>query len=217
MRWSANEAIQLCRDRAQRRVGPGDPTHRDKIHGWPAVAVDAKSLAQQSFETRPLRRVAGALGHRKSDPRNRRLRRGDRKRNTSPARPTTGAQDVLQIAPLPQAMAAAQMTRRSRGRCGHVNHGAMRRGDLTYFLGVDTARRLRPLARRRLITLTPFAVDMRLRKPCVRRRAVRLGVDSPFFTARSPYLLMLYGSGLRRQDVNVTPSATAFSSNKSST
>lgn len=35
----------------------------------------------------------------------------------------------------------------------------------SYLVGIDTERRLRPLARRRLITLAPFLVRMRLRNP----------------------------------------------------
>jgi hypothetical protein len=44
-----------------------------------------------------------------------------------------------------------------------------------YFDGVETAMRLRPLARRRFKTLRPAAVDMRLRKPWTRLRLIRLG------------------------------------------
>lgn len=51
--------------------------------------------------------------------------------------------------------------------------------------GVVAARRRRPWARRAEMTLRPAAVAMRLRKPCVRLRATRLGWLSPFFTVRS--------------------------------
>jgi hypothetical protein len=51
-----------------------------------------------------------------------------------------------------------------------------------YFFGVLGARLLRPLARRALTTLRPLELAIRLRNPWVRRREVRLGVESPFFT-----------------------------------
>ena len=51
-----------------------------------------------------------------------------------------------------------------------------------HFFGVLGARFLRPLARRELTTLRPLEVAIRLRNPWVRRRDVRLGVESPFFT-----------------------------------
>lgn len=50
---------------------------------------------------------------------------------------------------------------------------------------VETVRRKRPLARRRLITARPFLVAMRARNPCVRTRLVLLGLRSPFFTESS--------------------------------
>jgi hypothetical protein len=50
--------------------------------------------------------------------------------------------------------------------------GSQRHG---YFDGVETAIRLRPFARRRLRTLRPPAVCMRLRKPWTRFRRIRLG------------------------------------------
>ena len=56
-----------------------------------------------------------------------------------------------------------------------------------YFVGVEGARRLRPRARRALMTLRPPAVAMRTRNPWVRRRAIRLGVESPFFTVLPPF------------------------------
>ena len=39
-----------------------------------------------------------------------------------------------------------------------------------YFLYTDEERRLRPFLRRRPIRLVPFAVRIRLRKPCLRLR-----------------------------------------------
>ena len=50
---------------------------------------------------------------------------------------------------------------------GHSSH--------PYLEGVLGARRLRPFARRRLSTVRPAAVFMRERKPCLRRRRIRLG------------------------------------------
>lgn len=44
-----------------------------------------------------------------------------------------------------------------------------------YFEGVDGARRVRPFALRRLRIVRPPAVFMRERKPCLRRRRIRLG------------------------------------------
>lgn len=45
----------------------------------------------------------------------------------------------------------------------------------THLLAVVTASRRRPLARRRFKTLRPACVFIRARKPCVRRRRIRLG------------------------------------------
>lgn len=44
-----------------------------------------------------------------------------------------------------------------------------------YFDGTDTARRLRPFARRRFSTARPPLVFMRDRKPWTRLRRIRLG------------------------------------------
>ncbi len=44
-----------------------------------------------------------------------------------------------------------------------------------YLVVIVAAKRLRPLARRRLITLAPPLVRIRLRKPWVRLRLIRLG------------------------------------------
>jgi len=44
-----------------------------------------------------------------------------------------------------------------------------------YLLEIVAARRLRPLARRRLITFAPALERIRLRKPCVRLRLILLG------------------------------------------
>jgi hypothetical protein len=44
-----------------------------------------------------------------------------------------------------------------------------------YFEGFDTARRLRPFARRRFKTARPPRVFIRARKPCSRNRRIRLG------------------------------------------
>ena len=44
-----------------------------------------------------------------------------------------------------------------------------------YFEGIETAIRLRPLARRRLSTFRPPGVLIRFRKPCTRFRRIRLG------------------------------------------
>jgi len=46
---------------------------------------------------------------------------------------------------------------------------------VNYFFGAETTRRLRPLARRRLSTARPPAVELRLRNPCVRLRLILLG------------------------------------------
>ena len=46
---------------------------------------------------------------------------------------------------------------------------------LFYLLEIVAARRLRPLARRRLITFAPALERIRLRKPCVRLRLILLG------------------------------------------
>ena len=50
-------------------------------------------------------------------------------------------------------------------------HSMIRR----YLLEIVAASRLRPLARRRLITFAPALVRIRLRKPCVRLRQILLG------------------------------------------
>ena len=63
----------------------------------------------------------------------------------------------------------AQSRCASRCRCDQVAHRA------TWPDGPQTARRLRPLARRALITLRPPAVFMRTRKPWVRLRRVTEG------------------------------------------
>jgi len=47
--------------------------------------------------------------------------------------------------------------------------------DRRYLLEIVAARRLRPLARRRLITLAPDLERIRLRNPCVRLRLILLG------------------------------------------
>lgn len=94
-------------------------------------------------------------------------------------RPTSAptiSQKRAELTLLADPMAAAKGTH----RCALV--GCQER----YLRGVVTARRRRPFARRALMTLRPLAVAIRLRKPCVRRRDVRLGVDSPFFTAALP-------------------------------
>ena len=44
-----------------------------------------------------------------------------------------------------------------------------------YLEGVETARRLRPFARRRLSTARPAFVFIRARKPWTRLRRIRLG------------------------------------------
>ena len=44
-----------------------------------------------------------------------------------------------------------------------------------YLLEIVAAKRLRPLARRRLITFAPALERIRLRKPCVRLRLILLG------------------------------------------
>ena len=44
-----------------------------------------------------------------------------------------------------------------------------------YFAPISTVRRLRPLARRFLMTLRPAAEDIRLRKPWVRLRRLLCG------------------------------------------
>jgi hypothetical protein len=44
-----------------------------------------------------------------------------------------------------------------------------------YLAAMETAKLLRPLARRRLITKRPFFVDIRTRKPCVLFLLVLLG------------------------------------------
>ena len=44
-----------------------------------------------------------------------------------------------------------------------------------FLLGVDTVRRLRPFRRRRRSTSRPCGVDIRLRKPWLRRRLTRDG------------------------------------------
>lgn len=49
------------------------------------------------------------------------------------------------------------------------------RCDHPYLEGVDGARRFRPFALRRLRIVRPPAVFMRERKPCLRRRRIRLG------------------------------------------
>jgi len=48
-------------------------------------------------------------------------------------------------------------------------------GNHDYFEPTDTARRLRPFARRRLSTARPARVFIRSRKPCVRFLRIRLG------------------------------------------
>jgi hypothetical protein len=82
---------------------------------------------------------------------------------------------VLQpILPTEASLRNVQRLRRGRAeRTGHVQR-------------VDTDRRRRPLARRRLMTARPFLVAMRARKPCVRMRLVLLGFRSPFFTTLPP-------------------------------
>jgi hypothetical protein len=68
--------------------------------------------------------------------------------------------DTLIVARCPQSI-------RPRETAGHCRH--------RYLEGVDAASRLRPFALRRLITLRPPVVFMRARKPCLRRRRIRLG------------------------------------------
>lgn len=68
------------------------------------------------------------------------------------------------------------------GPSGHSGDGRV--GGHTH-LDVETVRRRRPLARRRLSTARPFLVAMRARKPCVRTREILLGFPRPFFISSS--------------------------------
>src|SRR5436190_3857015 len=54
-----------------------------------------------------------------------------------------------------------------------------------YFLGALTTSRLRPFARRRLRTLRPALVELRLRNPCSRLRRILLGWYVRFTTTAS--------------------------------
>ncbi len=55
-----------------------------------------------------------------------------------------------------------------------------------YLLEIVAAKRLRPLARRRLITFAPDLERIRLRKPCVRLREILLGWNVRFMILSTP-------------------------------
>jgi hypothetical protein len=66
---------------------------------------------------------------------------------------------TLEVSPVPEPIAAPEALVAARA----------------HLLAVVTARRRRPLARRRFSTLRPACVFIRARKPWVRRRRIRLG------------------------------------------
>ena len=64
-----------------------------------------------------------------------------------------------------------------------VTRSSCRHPHPPYLDEIETAMRLRPLARRALRTARPPLVFIRSRKPCVRRRLIRLGWKVRFMTA----------------------------------
>lgn len=79
-----------------------------------------------------------------------------------------------EISPPEQALVFGEREQRGLPRSAGKPSSIGRRTE-DYLLAMVTARRLRPLARRRLMTSLPFFVDIRTRKPWVRFRDVLLG------------------------------------------
>lgn len=119
-------------------------------------------------------RIANLAAHGYSYP-------ADRTRACCPKNEKTGGIDFTRpirksekIGPLQQAFVFGKREQRNlpRSICSLPDAGSQTKD---YLLAMVTARRLRPLARRRFITSLPFLVDIRTRKPWVRFREVLLG------------------------------------------
>ena len=122
--------------------------------------VKTKELAQESLDPVPDHGVPDLATHRRAEP-------------GLPLRPLGPDDDeVLRVELAPT---VGQLEELAAGAQPLLLRKAVPGLDHDYLVAIVTARRLRPLARRRLITSRPFFVDIRTRKPWVLLRDTLLG------------------------------------------
>jgi len=159
--------IESSCDLLPREIGCAlPPDHDDLRPGLQGATLAPKPLADAALDAIPNHGIADLAAHRDAQTRLEGVRgpaacRGENEHDECSRRRATTA--LENISELPGSKQPVLPAKRS-GRPGH-----------RYFEGVETARRLRPFARRRLSTARPAFVFMRDRKPWTRLRRIRLG------------------------------------------
>ena len=157
-------ARQAGADLRVRRLAGSDPGIHDEIHGRQLLLVVSKRLTRETLDAVAVDRVPGSLdadGQSETRAAKRVVPRDDQKQRIG--RPLTFTVNGVEFGLVGETARAGKAARCERS-------GEALRGN------GQTARRLRPLARRRLSTRRPPFVAMRARKPWTRLRCRLLGL-----------------------------------------